>query len=412
MAKPKLQLVIDTGNTNTRVGVKLSGETSVRETSFELPNTFATIPDEEQVKAVISSGDYNNITSSVYFVDLPHIHRKLRGVVASGEIAETNYSKFLRHPLTTRAKYESNLVYMAIIKAIDHTLEWATQFSKSGKTKSGIANSFDIDLTLLVPPIQATKAQEVYPKALMGIQGDGLKRPIRYRDLISGEDMAVTINSVNVLPEGLTAYFAITASYEKRAPRPEYADLAQRRVILLDIGGGTSDIVALNKGQLMASTQHTIRVGGNDIVTRTRVKFNTQNETNLSEEFFSNVASDPVIHVGDSTYDVSDLVGIAKDEVVQNIVSEIQDFFVSQNIDLNSFERLLIVGGGALAGESGESISELILDDIQDFIPEITLVDTSKVKEPSIGEDGLDFSSPRNFNLLGGMIVASLKSGK
>ena len=162
----------------------------------------------------------------------------------------------------------------------------------------------------------------------------------------------------------------------------------------------------------MASTQHTIRVGGNDIVTRTRVKFNTQNETNLSEEFFSNVASDPVIHVGDSTYDVSDLVGIAKDEVVQNIVSEIQDFFVSQNIDLNSFERLLIVGGGALAGESGESISELILDDIQDFIPEITLVDTSKVKEPSIGEDGLDFSSPRNFNLLGGMIVASLKSGK
>ena len=57
MSKPKLQLVIDTGNTNTRVGLILSGETSVRETSFELPNTFATIPDEEQVKAVISSGD-------------------------------------------------------------------------------------------------------------------------------------------------------------------------------------------------------------------------------------------------------------------------------------------------------------------------------------------------------------------
>ena len=403
MTKKKVQLFIDLGNSETRGIVKAgleAGETPIHY-SFSRSNGFAHVRDADQL-AEAMRGDYNNLTSTAFNFELAELVKNLKGIHVSGDIAERNYEGAIRASVGSRPKYEQYKVYLAITKAIDTALQWLTQFSKKSLTKAQIAEQVDFHLVVLVPPKQVVKATEKFTEVFKD-------KGVSYTDVFTDDEIKVQVGGVTVLPEGLAAYIAASFSYSKKQPRQLISELASKRVIILDIGAGTTDMVAVDKGELMDLVKTTIPIGGNNIINLTQMKFNDANTSNLSNVIFKDVLVDPTIMWGDKQIDVSKYVEIAMGEVADSIVAGIRDFFQSQNIDISTFNSLMIVGGGAMRNSLTQSISELIFEALEDDLPEISLIDTSKIKEPKFQDSELELDSLRTLNLLGALTYQAMK---
>ena len=215
---------------------------------------------------------------------------------------------------------------------------------------------------------------------------------------------------MDVKPEGMSAFLAHLYSYEKLQPRSIAKELLSKKILVLDIGAGTTDILAVDKGKLVESSRTTIKLGGNDIISRTRNKYNVRNKTNLSEPVFKDILVNFEIGVGDTLVDISKLVESSKREVSRQLINEITLFFEAQNIDLKTFNLLLVVGGGALSNGNSKALSELIYKGVLDYIPEIRLLEEGLVEEPLLYEDALDLTTLRNLNLLGALTAKALQT--
>lgn len=407
MTKKRVQLIVDLGNSQTRAVVRagLGEKDTLTQTAFALPNAFAPVFNPTQLADALR-GDYNSTTSSVFEVDLGHLVKRLEGIHASGEIAINNYGKMTKAPVANIEKHNSAKVYLALIKAFDATLAWLAGFAKSSTetSKAKVAKMIDFELSVLVPPLQVKNATEKFEEVFV-------KHGVSYRDVMNSEEITLNVSSVMVQPEGQAAYVANVISYSTLTPRKTATDLADKRVLILDVGAGTTDVIAVDKGKTMELSKHTIKIGGNDIVSRARAFYNQENGTDLSVGIFEQVSIDPIIEVGDKTFDVSKYVRMAQYEVANNLVVELQEFFQAQNIDLNTLNRLLVVGGGAMSSADFEPLADIIYDGILEYIPEIALVDTKEIDEDEIVE-GFDLSSLRNLNLLGLLTVVALKEAK
>ena len=237
-----------------------------------------------------------------------------------------------------------------------------------------------------------------------------IEKGLTYVDYFTKEQVKVNIVSVDVKPEGMSAFLAHLYSYEKLQPRAIAKELLSKKILVLDIGAGTTDILAVDKGKLVESSRTTIKLGGNDIISRTRNKYNVRNKTNLSEPVFKDILIKSEIGVGDTLVDISKLVESSKREVSRQLINEITLFFEAQNIDLKTFNLLLVVGGGALSNGDSKALSELIYKGVLDYIPEIRLLEEGLVDEPLLYEGALDLTTLRNLNLLGALTAKALQT--
>ena len=114
--------------------------------------------------------------------------------------------------------------------------------------------------------------------------------------------------------------------------------------------------------------------------------------------------------MGDTKVDVSKIVESSKREIARDLINEITSFFEAQNVDLKTFNLLLVVGGGALSSGESKALSELIYNGVVDYIPKIRLLEEGIVKEPLLYEGALDLTTLRNLNLLGVLTAKALQS--
>lgn len=404
----KVQVFLDLGNSETRCVVRAGlneGDKRVHY-AFSTSNSFALVRDEEQLKEALR-GDYNNETSSAFKLNLGDKVKNLKGIHVSGELAERNYEKIMKASTGQKPKYEQYKVYLAMIKAIDKSLVWLTKFSKSGKlTKSEVANEkVELELIVLVPPKQVTKAEEKFQEVF-------LNQGVSYIDVFTSEEITLNVTRVKVLSEGLTAYLASVFSYSNLKLRPIANELSSKRVLILDIGAGTTDLIAIDKGEVMDLVKTTIPTGGNDIVTLTRTKFNDANSSDLSNVIFKDVLVFPEIMWGDTVVDVTKYVELATGDVADLILANVRDFFTSQNTDISTFNSLLIIGGGALSNGLTQGISEIIYEGLEEDLPEISLINTKSIKEPELDGSELKLDTLRTLNLLGALVWQSIQDRK
>lgn len=405
--KKKVQIVVDLGNSQTRAVARCGFETSkVLHKTFVLSNSFAPVEDDYELDEILEGGEYTSVDSFAVEVELDNLVTNLEGIVVGGILAERNYGKSIVRPRSERPKYDNWMVYLALINVIDKTIQWLKDFSTSTRaTKTDVTKAFDFDLTVLVPPLQQKEGAKIFTSNLVD-------KGISYVDYFTKEHIKVNITSVDVKPEGMSAFLAHLYSYNTLQPRSIAKELLAKKILVLDIGAGTTDILAVDKGKLVESSRTTIKLGGNDIISRTRNKYNVRNKTNLSEPVFKDILVKPEIGIGDTVVDISKLVESSKREVSRQLINEITLFFEAQNIDLKTFNLLLVVGGGALSNGESKALSELIYKGVLDYIPEIRLIEEGLVDEPVLYEGALDLTTLRNLNLLGALTAKALQTKK
>lgn len=401
----KVQLFLDLGNSETRgvVRANLEGEKPISHL-FVLSNSFAPIIDSYELEEALESPDYNKSNSFAVNILDGYVNRYIEeGIYISGLVADNNFTNLLTRPTSAKTKHENGLVYLAIVKAIDYVINWLEQYvTVENLNKREIARMISFDLTLLVPPLQLREAKKIMPLELQG--------SLRYFDMFDNVSVDVTVENVSVVSEGLAGYLACIYSLEAKSIRQElYNDLNSRSVLVLDIGAGTTDVVAIKKGVIVETAKMTLNIGGNKIISKVRARYNKQNGVSLSSEAFNNVLIDANIKHGDKVVDVTKILNASKHEVSSELIRELHSYFESQNIDLNDFELLLVIGGGAISDGNSDSIATQILNGIQEYIPEITLVDTDLVVEKAFQDGETPLSDIRYLNLLGIVTLAVLQ---
>lgn len=142
---------------------------------------------------------------------------------------------------------------------------------------------------------------------------------------INGQKREIVISEFEVYPEGVGAYYS-------------FYDKSIIDVIIVDIGGRTTDIAYISKGKLLKSA--TVSVGTLNIYNEIADKINSYYSLNLDIEFIDNMMETGYLKVDNKEVDLSFVTEILKKNFL----------IIKKELDLNFPARtvnILLEGGGA-----------------------------------------------------------------
>lgn len=408
-----VRLMVDLGNSETRaIAQVLSAEGSVAHTrGYLLDNRFVVEPiqTKSSYTQYFSSEDFDKTNSNILEVDLSDKFAGAHSLVIWGELAYTNLSRKLRPVANLSMPKAGNpLSYITLYNLIDRVVDWVSSL-KPSMSKVEVASDLVFEVSLLVPPAQVEKARTLF--------GDNLVGAVNYVNIYDGVEIETTVSTVNVLAEGYASFYSTFVSYDTLRVRPQqaFSELSERNVLIIDFGEGTTDLIGVSKQRLLEGFKHTIKIGGSSVINRVRSMVNGKYDLNLNPSAFKDVLSTHEVHYGAKTYDVSEEVTNAILMVASELANEVLNYMNSADVGVEFFDRLLLVGGGVVSPSKGEgqvfdTISHALLSQLQGYLPELTLVDVSKLEEPAIAGVPFDLTSPRYLNILGLLTAISLLS--
>lgn len=157
---------------------------------------------------------------------------------------------------------------------------------------------------------------------------DNLKNLINQNKIkkikINGKMREIIINEFEVYPEGVGAYYSISNN--------------EADVIIVDIGGRTTDIAYISNGKLLKSS--TVPVGTLNIYNQVLDKINGDFSLNLDINFVDSIMEKGYLKIDDHDVDLRFVTDILKKNFV----------LIKQELDLKFPARtvnIILVGGGA-----------------------------------------------------------------
>lgn len=394
----QVKLMVDLGNSETRAVAQIVEEGIVKHTrGYLLDNHFVVenLATKETYSPYIQSEDFNKLDSNVLELSLQIGANKVDKLVMWGDLATANLPKKLRTPVSHLAKADNLMNYVVLINLMD----WVNMVYPSS-TKQSLSKEIEFELAVLVPPAQAVSARETFEQNLV--------RTFTYKNLYDGAEFNLTVKSVKVLPEGYSSFYSVFLSYGDLNPRPRYEDLASRNVLIIDFGEGTTDLIGVSSQRLLDGLKHTIKIGGSTILSKVRASVNKRLGLDIPIASFKDVLKTCEVRYGSTTHKVREDVEQAIYSVASDIAQEVFTYLRGAEVEVSSFDRLLLVGGGVVPNGSTVTISEALLSELQLELPTLDLVDLQYLEEPEIEGISFDLTSPRYLNILGLMTAFSL----
>lgn len=398
----EIKLMVDLGNSETRAVAQIVEEGIIKHTrGYLLDNHFVVenLATKETYYPYIQSEDFSKLDSNVLEVSLQVGVSKVEKLVMWGDLATANLPKKLRTPVSHLAKADNLLNYVVLINLMDKVLDWANTIYRTS-TKQELSKEVVFDLAVLVPPAQAVSARSVFEQNLV--------RTFTYKNLYDGVELDLKVNSVKVLPEGYSSFYSVFLSYGDLNPRPHYEDLASRNVLIIDFGEGTTDLIGVSSQRLLDGLKHTIKIGGSTILSKVRASVNKRLGLDIPIASFKDVLKTCEVRYGSTTHKVREDVEQAIYSVASDIAQEVFTYLRGAEVEVSSFDRLLLVGGGVVSNGSTVTISEALLSELQLELPTLDLVDLQYLKEEEIDGIPFDLTSPRYLNILGLMTAFAL----
>lgn len=398
----EIKLMVDLGNSETRAVAQIVEEGIIKHTrGYLLDNHFVVenLATKETYSPYIQSEDFSKLDSNVLEVSLQVGVSKVEKLVMWGDLATANLPKKLRTPVSHLAKADNLLNYVVLINLMDKVLDWANTIYRTS-TKQELSKEVVFDLAVLVPPAQAVSARSVFEQNLV--------RTFTYKNLYDGVELDLKVNSVKVLPEGYSSFYSVFLSYGDLNPRPRYEDLASRNVLIIDFGEGTTDLIGVSSQRLLDGLKHTIKIGGSTILSKVRASVNKRLGLDIPIASFKDVLKTCEVRYGSTTHKVREDVEQAIYSVASDIAQEVFTYLRGAEVEVSSFDRLLLVGGGVVPNGSTVTISDALLSELQLELPTLDLVDLQYLEEPEIEGIPFDLTSPRYLNILGLMTAFSL----
>lgn len=385
MVNGKASLVIDLGNSSTRVttcfGKTAKGESRNR-LSF-LENRFGVIP--ENKLSVFTDGD-------VYTEENSRIFNYADQIYCNGRVCDVEFGATAIRPTALEKKYESLVTKLTFMNALSRGYEDIATFTNSDIESIDV----DWDLILLLPPDDI----DAGAKRL-----SDLARSITEIDFIMpGVKKQITIDSVNVYPEGFTALVAVVFQ-SKGVLREGYEYLVEddTTTLIIDIGAGTTDFLLARGANVVATTRFTREIGGNNVHQRVRRLLKDKGLA-LSDSIVRKGCEVGSVKNGNNVYDITPFIAKSKSDVSKQLVDAVQEFFEDNMLPIKSINNVLVCGGGAETSENEniEPIANYVIDYMTKLSEGIHLVEL-----PKVVINGEEVSaSPRLLNIIGAGILA------
>lgn len=398
----EIKLMVDLGNSETRAVAQIVEDGIVKHTrGYLLDNHFVVenLATKEMYSPYIQSEDFSKLDSNILEVSLQVGEKKVDKLVMWGDLATANLPKKLRTPVSHLAKANNLLNYVVLINLMDKVLDWVNMVYPTS-SKQALSKEIQFDLAVLTPPAQVSSARTVFESNLV--------RTFKYKNLYDGVELDLKVNSVKVLPEGYSSFYSVFLNYADLNLRSHYADLASRNVLIIDFGEGTTDLIGVSSQRFLESLNHTIKIGGSTILSKIRASVNKRLGLDIPIASFKDVLKTCEVQYGSTIYKVREDVEQAIYSVASDIAQEVFTYLRGAEVEVSSFDRLLLVGGGVVPNGSTVTISDALLSELQVELPTLDLVDLQYLEEPEIDGIPFDLTSPRYLNILGLMIGVAL----
>lgn len=373
MIKGNAKLIIDFGNSETRGLVRFGKSERVVIAS----NRFGHVGDEDYKL----SDDYSSVLSTVFEIKGKVDGKDVGGVFCHGEVQEREFSVAPIRPyaITKKAGALTTLLsYNVMLWKGLNVLKAMTQ----QKSVVDVAE-VEWDIVALLPPGQYEADKELLQELLLSVRELNLHFPKIH--------VPVKVSSATVLPEGFCAYIG-TIFDKKSEIRPEYRDILNETTLVLDVGAGTSDMIIIEDKRILQYTKNTINRGGNNVTQLVKKKLKAQGLFLPEVKIIEGIAKGKVKD-GAKWVDIREEINASKSEIALFLIKDVMDFFEESQFPVRTISRMLVVGGGILAGEGVEGLiplTDTLVTQVKKYAPNIELIE---IPEIEISEEGLDGSS-------------------
>ena len=366
--KLKAGILIDFGNSETRMTLLVNNKA---QTTF-LSNKFAVLPSGYSIPM-----EYNNDKTNIICVNDCYY--------ANGALADREFSGQLIRPSSMQKKSEQlvteislNLVFITALKQLA---------SGSGLTVSEIEPSFKV--SVLLPPMEHDTDIDSMKELINKVKMVKSYLPSEFSS-------SIKIDEVNVLPEGVAAFFGVyyTESNGELVEVFENLAYSEGNVIILDIGAGTTDIVMIRDTELVLDSKETFNIGGNTVEALLRKSIRLK--YNFAPSDMTTVVETGYLMDGSTSHDVSDLVTAAKDNYSKMLMAQIRSYLERMMISMREVKGILVAGGGSLPSTRdgkvvSPAMSEVLIEYFKELSPNISLMNTEGKNPRLLNIQGLQY---------------------
>lgn len=396
--KLKVKVDVDLGNTESRVGI-IQGDKKIR---FNQSNSFVFLKEGYNVNE-----KYAKPTSSIFKVkdeDGNDVY------VANGLIVEREFKRVAIRPSGLKKKTQQETTVLSlqlIIAKVYHLIAKINNIPVE-------TLDLDIELTVLLPPTEHTTSSNDMKKLVQSIKEVSVVSPYVIEKELTFADVRVASEAVTgfisafykevgLERDGLNSkslydWECIVYRYTEATKLLEVAENEKFKtgyVMVLDIGGGTTDVAVFKDLELLEVSKETFKLGGNNI--EAEVKRKIKSNFGYVPDNIQQVVQTCELENGTEVFDVSGVVTLAKEMYSDNMTNELLSYLETLNISIQQVKGVLTLGGGSTSSKvDGEvvspPVSEVLVDYLREDAPNISPVET--------GDRDL-----RSFNIEGSLLT-------
>lgn len=389
----QIKLIADLGNSESRVMIMgKTGLLAPLNEFFRIDNTYSVVTKEVDVTA------YNGTDSKMFIVNDQGQQFK----VATGAIGNEFASKL--RPTGLEQKYLASTTHLGLARVLIEAIQRVAKHEQV--TAAEVLAEATFDLLLLMPPMEVKVAQGHFEQ----VYGQGVPIQVTYPLELSG---LAKVSTIKVLNEGLMGYLAVSLDYATLQPRVLNNDIRMSRVLILDIGAGTTELLLVDKNTMIESSRTTIRKGCINIISKIKALVEAQFGFEVTFEDAERAAKTGILTVGRRQYEVIDSVNEARRDVASALVSSMNSYLSSISIPLSTIEDLLVFGGGVMneEGTGLNSVAKYIKEPLVSTATGAEFVTydeyLGKPVSHDVTGDELLFTE-RTLNIIGAGIVAKI----
>lgn len=191
-----------------------------------------------------------------------------------------------------------------------------------------------VDVALDFPYSQFDSVKDSFTKRLVG-----KTQTVNVKDRA---ERKVSIRSVQEFPQGLVAMYALVGEYQ------DTLSAGDGYIALVDIGGGTTDVVVLeyfgDELSVHEELSGTLTHGMRDLTQTIRRSFEEKTGDMMEADLAERVVEQGSVYYGDQTWDFHREVEHAKQNLARLIKSQVSDLWGTRK---NRVRTVFFVGGGA-----------------------------------------------------------------
>ncbi|HBG5344063.1 TPA: ParM/StbA family protein [Clostridioides difficile] len=328
----KIGICLDAGNSESRIEVFYDDGT--KEEIIRFKNSFAWVPND-----YIIPESYKNAESTILTIGNEDY--------ANGLLAVREFEDVLQRPLTLHPKHDQDSTFRTLSLSFIKAIMFVADYFKVGVDELDVS----VDISVLLPPLEMYY-EDALKTLISKINTVSLVLPYKIVKKFKIENIAV-------FPEGLAAFIGVM--YEEKDGKLVEVVANKKFLkgtsVLIDIGGGSTDVAIVRNGRVIDKSQNTFRIGGNTVKSIVAKVVSMKHNYSMTEEEKEYVLENGHLVVGDEKkIDLLEDIKIAKKKYADMLIKSLNEHLEGINIEIESLKGILTVGGGALAIE--ETVTE------------------------------------------------------